>query len=60
MFFPSFGCATVDLLIMHSFFEHLFPLHGWPRILHQKIVTYSCRVSSLIIESPKVDVLPCC
>src|SRR6266446_9581939 len=45
--------STVDLLIMHSFFEHLFPLHGWPRTLHQKIVTYSCRVPSLIVESQK-------
>src|SRR6266478_628269 len=38
---------------MHSFFEHLFPLYGWPRTLHQKIVTYSCRLPSLIVESQK-------
>ncbi|SRR6266478_1632070 len=38
---------------MHSFFEHLFPLHGWPRTLHQKIVTYSRRLPSLIVESQK-------
>ncbi len=45
--------TTVDYLIMHSFFEHLFPLHGWPRTLHQKIVTYSRRLPSLIVESQK-------
>src|SRR6266446_9379899 len=45
--------VTVDYLIMHSFFEHLFPLYGWPRTLHQKIVTYSCRLPSLIVEYQK-------
>src|SRR6266446_3410641 len=47
------SASTVDYLIMHSFFEHLFPLYGWPRTLHQKIVTYSCRLPSLIVESQK-------
>src|SRR6266436_1818465 len=53
LFTFSTQVCTVDYLIMHSFFEHLFPLHGWPRTLHQKIVTYSCRLPSLIVESQK-------